>query len=484
MKSSGGPFPGNSMEEPVYPYDVFRVDKPDQASTDPELGAYLLPSGEVRVLTNNFGESQILFESREKADAFLREMKGENPSRIVQLNPEDYPRMLTSAMSFEEAHVQATTPQHRVEKDKSASRQGKGERDEDKESTQTERSKARDPDNNRQEKLQENAKEDTEPQRNELRADQEEPEQEYAGGTFLEDVEHWIPSLFEPAHKGISSLKSDLEENLNETNWIGKAIGASFLDVLDTAMYFTEGIPLGLLDTRRIGEGIAEGTWEGVKKDVGRALNVIPQGRVLRAVDRAITVSNVIESLGQGDKKGAVLAAGMAVLAIASKGKGKGGPNRKPPKGKVAGKPKSKNRQTWRDSENETGDFLQEKYPDGEWTSQTRFKNGSVVEGAGRSPRDSTVPDWHNEKMKVAVESKRYFDVLDPEDRQRFLTQAGGRIQSLPPGTKQWLVVDHRGMNLSDQSVVQLHRTYYRSFGRDTVFQKIFIVTEKAIICF
>src|SRR5688572_20916593 len=155
----------------------------------------------------------------------------------------------------------------------------------------------------------------------ENRSNAQDPETEYGGGTFLEDVENWIPSLFAGAHQGVGSLKAELESDVDESNWIGKAIGASALDVLDAAMGFAEGIPLGLLDTRRIGEGLAEGTWEGAKKDVSRALNVIPQGKIIRAVDRAITASNVVESMQQEDVKGAAMNAGMGAMAIATKGK-------------------------------------------------------------------------------------------------------------------------------------------------------------------
>lgn len=161
---------------------------------------------------------------------------------------------------------------------------------------------------------------------------QVETAEEYSGGTFLEDVEHWIPSLTEDAHRGVQSLKNDLDDYVLEGgSWIAAALAGTALDVMDTAMSFTEGIPLGLLDTRNIGEGFAEGTWEGAKRDTSRALNVLPQGRILRAVDRAITATNVVEALNQGDIKSATLTAGLGVASMAGgksaakaiKGKGK-----------------------------------------------------------------------------------------------------------------------------------------------------------------
>jgi hypothetical protein len=149
---------------------------------------------------------------------------------------------------------------------------------------------------------------------------QTESPEEYTGGTLLEDVEHWIPSLTADAHSGVQSLKNDLNDYVLEGgNWFGAALAGTALDVADAAMSFTEGIPLGFLDTRNIGEGLAEGTWEGAKKDISRALNVLPQGKILRAVDRAMTASNVIESAGKGDLKAAAMTGVLAVAGSAGR---------------------------------------------------------------------------------------------------------------------------------------------------------------------
>ena len=116
-------------------------------------------------------------------------------------------------------------------------------------------------------------------------------------------------------------MKQQLENDTDESNWIANAAIATGLDVLDFAMGMVEGIPLGILDTKNIGEGLAEGTWEGAKKDISRALNVLPQGKILKAVDRALTASDVVEAVDKGDLKEAGIAVGMAVLSVASKGK-------------------------------------------------------------------------------------------------------------------------------------------------------------------
>lgn len=314
-------------------------------------------------------------------------------------------------------------------------------------------------------------------------------ETEYTGGTLIEDVERWIPSLFDPARKGIASIKDELESDVTEDNWIQGAATASFLDVLDTAMSFTEGIPLGLLDTRRFGEGIAKGTKEGVIEDASRALNVLPQGRVLRAVDRAITGFHIIEAVSSdADAKTTALTAGLGAASMAGgKAAAKSLRNKlgaaKPPLGKYIAKPKHPNKRAWTDSEMDTTDFLSNKFKKGTWSEQVTYKDGSTVKGGGRNPRDSTVPDAYNEKMGVAVESKRY-DYLNDDDISKFLHQAGGRHINLPDGTKQWLVIDHRGKNLSFQDAAKKHAAYFKKLGGTSVFEKIFIVTEKGIIEF
>lgn len=110
------------MDGITIPYDVFRVDNPDSRVSDSEFIAYQLPDGEsggeVRVLTKNFGQPEISFASREKADVFLRGIKSQAGGQVVELNPQDYPAVLTSSISFDPYRVEGSKPQHRVEKEK------------------------------------------------------------------------------------------------------------------------------------------------------------------------------------------------------------------------------------------------------------------------------------------------------------------------------------------------------------------------------
>jgi hypothetical protein len=166
----------------------------------------------------------------------------------------------------------------------------------------------------------------------------EDTKEEYGGGTFLEDVEHWIPSLFQPAQQGIASLKNDLLENTQEGGSpILGALAASGLDLLDTAMGMTEGIPLGILDLRNLGEGTGEAltaledggstadVLRGLKKDASRALTIAgyltPEGAVIKNLNRALTGADIVDSLSQGDYKGASIA--LATAALHEKGQKK-----------------------------------------------------------------------------------------------------------------------------------------------------------------
>jgi hypothetical protein len=154
---------------------------------------------------------------------------------------------------------------------------------------------------------------------------------EYTGGTLLEDIEHWIPSLFQPAEQGIASLKNDLTEYTQDGGSpILAALGASGLDLLDTAMAMTQGIPLGILDLRNLGEGTEEAiialeeggsttdVLRGLKKDASRALTIagyiIPEGAVIKAANRALAGADIIDSLSKGDYKSASTQLAMAAM--------------------------------------------------------------------------------------------------------------------------------------------------------------------------
>ena len=80
---------------------------------------------------------------------------------------------------------------------------------------------------------------------------------------IVDKIESGIQETFRPGHEGVQLLKEQLEDDTDASNWIANAAIATGLDVLDFAMGMVEGIPLGILDTRNIGEGLAEGTWEG-----------------------------------------------------------------------------------------------------------------------------------------------------------------------------------------------------------------------------
>lgn len=186
---------------------------------------------------------------------------------------------------------------------------------------QSDRANTMDSNNNLPENLDKNKIQDGQNQHNFDRAGQVKPEQtgESPDQNPVDKIESGIQEIFRPGHEGVQLLKQQLEDDTDDSNWIANAAIATGLDVLDFAMGMVEGIPLGILDTRNIGEGIAEGTWEGAERDISRALSVLPQGKILKAVDRALTAGDVVETLNKGDLKGSGIAVGMAALAVASK---------------------------------------------------------------------------------------------------------------------------------------------------------------------
>lgn len=461
------------MSDALFPYDVFKVDTPN--SNDPELGAYQLPNGEVRVLTNNLGQSEIHFESKNKADAFLSEIKGRIKGEIVGLNPQDYGKILTSDISFEEKSIEVSTSQSRAEKTQSTTETSTpNEKVGQNETKQQDRLETKSSDNNRPENLGENTIDDAPNQNNLIRAGRSEPESSGNGESIGDRIQNEVTDFFDNGQRASSTLKGQLEDYVLEGgDPILGALGATGLDALDLAMSFTKNNALGILDIRNLGEGVQKGTWEGVREDLGRAVNILPAGKVVKMASAVLTGADlkeageqIVEAASQGDSK-------TAITTVASIGLGF-----------LISKIKRKKQQSWRDSERDTGDFLEVHFKKGEWSSQTKFKDGSLLKGSKRNPKDSTVPDFHNEDMKVAVESKRYSDVFKRKDKQRLLEQAGGRLISLPNGTKQWLFIDHRGMNLSEKSTMKIYKDYYRSFGGNSVFEKFFIVTEKGIFMF
>jgi hypothetical protein len=141
----------------IYPYEVFKVDKPNPSVTDPEFGAYQLPNGEVRVLTNNYGQNQIPFTTREQADIFLAGLADKLGGQIVELNPHDYPKELNPSVSFEDRKVEVPRPQHRAEKTQSADTQPETIKPAEAKPTKPEdRAATKEADNNRPQSLEEN----------------------------------------------------------------------------------------------------------------------------------------------------------------------------------------------------------------------------------------------------------------------------------------------------------------------------------------
>jgi GIY-YIG catalytic domain len=133
----------------------------------------------------------------------------------------------------------------------------------------------------------------------------------------LTEAEEAISDAFEPGLEGAEELKHQVEDDVLEGGnpWLG-AGKASLLDFGQFAMDMAKSIPLGLLDTRRLGEGIQEGTWEGAKKDLGRLLNILPEGRLLRGLDRGLAAINLVEAAASQDARATAVAGLGAVSTL------------------------------------------------------------------------------------------------------------------------------------------------------------------------
>jgi hypothetical protein len=311
------------MEGTIIPYDVFRIDKATPGVTDSEFGAYQLPNGDVRVLTNNFGQSQISFESKEQADVFLSGEKSKANGQIVQLNPEDYPKTLTSSIHFEDVNVEATsTPQHRVEKENPAGTQDQNDKNiEPDQINGVDRAKTNDANNNLPENLRGNLRDDSPNQNNAQRADKNMPEMAGDSDTpesFGDKAEREISDFFGGGQSGANQLIGQLENYvLDGGSPILGALGATGLDALNLAMDFTKNTALGILDTRNLGEYIKQGD---VKAVAGIVVNVLPAGKVAKVINAALTVSDISDAVISQDAKALASTAGFSIL-----GGGKGG---------------------------------------------------------------------------------------------------------------------------------------------------------------
>ncbi len=274
----------------------------------------------------------------------------------------------------------------------------------------------------------------------EEKAQQEKPRDESKEPTLVEDIERWIPSLFEPAKKGIAQLKGDLEKDITEDNWISRAAATTFLDVLDTTIAFTEGIPLGLLDTRNIGKGAAKGTVDGVLEDVSRALNVIPQGKVLRLVDLGISARQVVKAAEGGDYKTAAMTAGLSAAGATpakvalKKGMGLGLKRSKAKSRKLKRKTDPKKTKVYKDLEKQG--IIKEIEMKGEQHAYGRFqksvtgkakeyriklKDGSILEADGIAVGPNGKLVLQEAKLSFATDPKKSGHLYDPQSKVKQL---------------------------------------------------------------
>jgi hypothetical protein len=157
------------------------------------------------------------------------------------------------------------------------------------------------------------------------RAEAEEP-----GGfeTPLSEAADVWDEQVEQADRASAVLRGQLEGWVDEGgSWVVGALGATALDVAGAAMHFTQG----LADTARFGQGLSKGSWEGVREDAGRLLNVLPAGRVAKVLGVGLGVADAVAAGQQGSGMG--VAAGIAAAGAAALVK-KGGKGKKGVKGK------------------------------------------------------------------------------------------------------------------------------------------------------
>ncbi len=124
--------------------------------------------------------------------------------------------------------------------------------------------------------------------------------------------------------------------------------------------------------------------------------------------------------------------------------------------------------------------YLQKNYPKGEWLYNPILDKGRIIPDRPIPPKGTTRPDHYNAELKIAVEDKNYNIAENrPALIQRIKDQQAGRIANLPPGTKQWLVVDFRGQDLRlyDQHVANLRK----DLGGHAIFDEIHVITENGV---
>jgi len=359
----------------------------------------------------------------------------------------------------------------------------------EKNASQADRAETEKPNNNRRpENLPPDPANEPPSQENLGRAENDRPEtsEEQSIG---DQADKAIEGFFGNGQRANSVLMGQLEDYVLEGgNPIVGALGATGLDILGGAMGFTEGMARGILDTRNLGEGLAKGTYQGVMEDLGRAANVLSlgKGRYLVAgahiVSTAVAADDVVKAAAHHDAKGLAIALGGAAVTLLV-GKGGKGNKKNVKKSKVTklGKPDRPNPQGFRGSEQQLGDTLETHYPTGDWEPQTLWKDQARAKKMGKyNPGDSTQPDWYSKSKEVFAENKAYPNgELRKGEIQEILKQAGGRYAHMPEGTKNWLVVDHRGLNLKDQSAAKLAETYLEQLKG--VYEQVVVISETSI---
>lgn len=122
---------------------------------------------------------------------------------------------------------------------------------------------------------------------------------------------------------------------------------------------------------------------------------------------------------------------------------------------------------------------LLSRVPARDWRTQVRFHNGKEIPKS-QILLDSTMPDSYSASRKLAVEVKSH----PVYDRLKMLStikdQHGGRVMSLPPGTKSWLFWDLRGQNISG-SLDDIGRQLRKDLGGSSIYEKIHLITEAGV---
>ena len=117
--------------------------------------------------------------------------------------------------------------------------------------------------------------------------------------------------------------------------------------------------------------------------------------------------------------------------------------------------------------------------PARDWKTQVRFLNGKEIP-VNDARRLSTKPDSYSKSLNLAVEVKSH----PPYDKAKMVKtikdQHGGRIVSLPPGTRSWMYWDLRGHSISADLDV-LGTQLRKELGGKVIFEKIVILTDKGM---